>query len=220
MENLNNHQSVLRQKLDQHDLGYRPGAWENFEQMLNAAPIAPTVTKASFWNFKKWIGFGTAAIFLLGGIAYFNLSKPTTTPNETSKVMQSAPIESPANNAQSVLSEEGKEEKNSAEKNIKSVVLTPKEKSKITESTTTTKSIEATHHHDDNSQPHEGELKIKATPTPQRLSKNGSDDSGVLQAHGKKEEATSTKKNNQIEQLQKVPAAHDLDNQAKNKNKR
>ena len=207
MENTSNN-SPLRQKLDQHEMGYRPGAWENFETMLNASPTPSAAPKKSFWNPKKWFGIGAAAMFLSGGAIFFTLKNATSTVNVPTNA---APMEL------SMPAENNVEQK----QNLPTTSTTTK-KSKEKEPIlmqTASPQVEVNHYsqHDDNSLPHEGELKIRPQQQYQRASKSGSDDSGVLpvSGHANKSSHESMVKKGAEAGVNKVPDAHDLDDAAK-----
>ena len=201
MENTTNH-SPLHQKLEQHEMGYRSGAWENFELLLNANPIA--APKKSFWNLKKWFGVSAAAIFLSGSIVFFTLKNnhPVHVPNST-------PIEV---NAPSENNLEQKENLTKTSTNIKK----SKEKEPVLMQSALPQT-EVNHYsqHDDNSLPHEDELKIRPQQQYQRASKSGSDDSGVLPVSGHKTSHESMVKKGTEASANNVPDAHDLEENAK-----
>jgi hypothetical protein len=202
MEHTTNN-SPLRQKLEQHDLGYRQGAWENFEALMNANPIAPP--KKTFWNLKKWFGVGAAAV-LLGSIFFFNTPKSNT--NVISPV--STPIETNTGAPNSA------EQKTSIAPNIdkKEKISTDKEP-KLMQSAAPQTEVNHFSQQDDNSQPHESELKTRPQQQYQRASKSGSDDSGVLPVSGHKTSHESMVKKGAEASHNKVPDAHDLQDNAK-----
>ncbi len=206
--------SALQQKLNQQDLGYRPGAWENFEQMLNAAPVlAP---KKSFWNYKKWLGIGSAAVFLLGSVFFFNTKnqdaaktirtpEAVTTPAETQNIV---PIE------KNIVP---KNENTSAVKTVKNPI--PMQTASPS-SSVTTKGDASLLQNEDSRLPVEGEVKVRPLQPFQGASRSGSDDSGVLPNSNRKQDAKKehdhiVKKNIDM-QNEKVPDAHELDNHIKN----
>ena len=201
MENTTNH-SPLRQKLEQHEMGYRPGAWENFELLLNANPIA--APKKYFWNLKKWFGVSAAAMFLSCGIVFFTLKN-----NHTAHVPNFAPIEATAPSGNNL---EQKESLTKTSTNTKK----SKEKEPVLMQSALPQT-EANHYsqHDDNSLPHEGELKVRPPQQYQRASKSGSDDSGVLPVSGHKALPESMVKKGTEASTNKVPDAHDLEENAK-----
>ena len=202
MENTTNH-SPLRQKLEQHEMGYRPGAWENFELLMNANPIV--APKKSFWNLKKWFGVGAAAMFLSGSAVFFTLKNSVP----VVQVPYSAPIEitAPTGN-------------NLEQKEVLTKTSTSTKKNKAKEPIlmqSTLPQTEVNHYsqHDDNSLPHEGELKTRPQQQYQRASKSGSDDSGVLPVLGHKTSHESMVKKGTEASSNKIPDANDLEENAK-----
>ncbi len=205
MEHTTNN-SPLRQKLEQHDLGYRQGAWENFEALMNANPIAPP--KKTFWNLKKWFGIGTAAV-LLCSVFFFNqksantktiapVSIPLETKTETSNLLNDA--------EQKTISTSSTDKKGKTG-TVKEPVLMQ----------SAAPQTEVNHYsqQDDNSQPHESDLKIRTQQQYQRASKSGSDDSGVLPVSGHKTSHESMLKKGAEDSHNKVPDVHDLQDNVK-----
>jgi hypothetical protein len=200
MEN-SQHNSPLRQKLDQHDLGYRPGAWENFEQMLVANPVV--APKKQFWDFKKWLGIGSAAALISASVLFFN--------------QENANVQTPVLAAPTISTTQENQTTNEAAKTNITTTKSEKNTEKVMSvsapiSTTTEKSAEHLSQNDDNSQPHEVELKLRPVQPAQRASKSGSDDSAVLPTSSKKNENDHSVKKNTIDQsFHKAPDAHELD---------
>ena len=208
MENTTNHSS-LRQKLDQHDMGYRPGAWENFETLLNANPSPSVAPKKSFWNLKKWFGVGAAAVFLSGGAIFYTLNTISSihvdVATDPKDIELSTPTESNVEQKQNLP-------------NTSTTTKKSKEKELILMQTASPQvEVNQYSQHDDNSLPHEGDLKIRPQQQYQRASKSGSDDSGVLpvSGHANKSIHESMVKKGADAGANKVPDAHDLEDAAK-----
>lgn len=210
MENTSNN-SPLRQKLDQYDMGYRLGAWENFETMLNANPSPSAAPKKSFWNLKKWFGVGAAAVFLSGGAIFYTLNTISSihVPTDVKEVELNAPVENNVEQKQNLPSTSTITKKSKEKEPILMQIASPQ--------------VEVNHYsqHDDNSLPHEGELKIRPQQQYQRASKSGSDDSGVLpvSGHANKSSHESMVKKGAEAGANKVPDAHDLEDAAAKKPK-
>ena len=206
MEHTTNN-SPLRQKLEQHDLGYRQGAWENFEALMNANPIAPP--KKTFWNLKKWFGVETAAVLLCSLFFFTQKSANTKTIAPTS-----TPLETKTETSNLLNDAE--------QKNISTSNTDKKEKTNIAKEPVLMQSAapqtEVNHfsQQDDNSQPHESDLKIRTQQQYQRASKSGSDDSGVLPVSGHKTSShESMVKKGAEASHNKVPDVHDLQDNVK-----
>jgi hypothetical protein len=205
MEHTTNN-SPLRQKLEQHDLGYRQGAWENFEVLMNANPIAPP--KKTFWNLKKWFGVGAAAI-LLGSIFFFSQKSRDDNANTPISVPMDKNIET------SNFSNNTEQKTISMPNTDKKGKINVQTESKLMQSAAP--QIEANHfsQQDDNSLPQEDELKIRPQQQYQRTSKSGSDDSGVLPVSTHKTSHESMVKNGAEASHNKVPDVHDLQDNIK-----
>jgi hypothetical protein len=196
------HNSALRQKLDQHNFGYKPGAWENFDHLLQSNPIA--APKKSFWDYKKWFGAGAAAMVVVGSILFLNTSNENTAAVPTKQLDVSSKTEIP------VL--ETKEDNKSVsvnKKNTKSDIV-PAPVMQTMSPNVTTKSAAHLSQHDDSVLPHEAEVKVRASQPYQRISKSASDESAVFPSSHKTEDHHVVKKNQELLN-NSVPDAHELD---------
>jgi hypothetical protein len=206
--------SALQQKLNQHDLGYRPGAWENFEQMFNAAPLpAP---KKSFWNYKKWLGIGSAAVLLISGVVFFKGKGHDAAQSLPTPAVMSAPTET----QNIVPTEKNVAEKNPSTSAVKTQKIPIPMQTASPSSSATTKGDASLSQHEDSRLPVEGELKVRPLQPFQRASRSGSDDSGVLPNQSRKQDTKKehdhiVKKNIDL-QNEKIPDAHELENHVKN----
>lgn len=68
--------SSLKNKLDQHQFDYRPGAWESMESLLDASLPIPNVPKSSklFTKWFRWLG--AAALVSVIAFLGFNSFNP------------------------------------------------------------------------------------------------------------------------------------------------
>lgn len=203
MEHTTNN-SPLRQKLEQHDLGYRQGAWENFEALMNANPIAPP--KKTFWNLKKWFGIGTAAV-LLCSVFFFNQKSANT------KTI--APVSTPLETETSNLLNGTEQKMISTSNTDKKEKISRVKEPTLMQSAAPETEVNHFSQQDDNSQPHESDLKIRTQQQYQRASKSGSDDSGVLPVSGHKTSPESMLKKGAEDSHNKVPDVHDLQDNVK-----
>ncbi len=195
--------AALRQKLDQYDFGYKVGAWENFDHLLEANPIA--APKKSFWDYKKWFSIGTAALLVVGSVVFLNTSNENAALVPTQQQVGVSPkMESP------VLEEKMDNKAISTSKTNMKSDITPAPVMQTMSPNVTTKSAAHLSQHDDSVLPHEAEVKVRASQPYQRISKSASDESAVFPSSHKTEEHHAVKKN-QEHYHNNVPDAHELD---------